>query len=207
MSKVNKLGLTLNENQMYLDMVSCLIEAVSDTALELLGRFKMDATEAIDDLDAWVVGQVTFDAGTGLISAYVGSDHWSAFLDNYGTGSKMDKNNPFLDEYKRSNYFNTLRPDSMAVVARRKGELYASPNYKTGVGIVVKEGSGLVDETGRLANLEELINPRTKKPYFIPRKPKHWLEKNMVSIGDRLIANTRKALNSFPYHRYLKGGG
>lgn len=46
----------------------------------------------------------------------------SAIMESYGTGSQMDKNNPFLEAYKRSDMWNPLRTNDNAIRGRSKGE-------------------------------------------------------------------------------------
>lgn len=67
-------------------------------------------------------------------------------MDIYGTGSLMDKDNPFLDEYKRSNLYNKLRPDDNSLVTRPAGEytdIYGKPRTAKGPGNIPMEETPL----------------------------------------------------------------
>lgn len=57
-----------------------------------------------------------------------------AIIDSYGTGSKMDKNNPFLNEYRQSSYYNPARY-GYEIVGRPKGEytnIFGEEDYSSG---------------------------------------------------------------------------
>jgi len=208
MSSINKLDLVFEDNAFHRDLVKHLIVAVSDTAWSVRGHMKSMATEALEDQNTWYVDsadyveRLVFESGVQFIIFEVGAKHWLAFLDNFGTGSRMDTNNPFLSEYLRSPYFNRDRlGNGMAVVGRPEGE-YVAPDFRDGSGEIVRHSKGRFEGV----NLEQLINPRTGKPYFIPQAPKHWLEQGIRWGLSDLIENVRKAFSTFPYHKYLKGG-
>lgn len=57
-----------------------------------------------------------------------------SIMDSYGTGSKMDKNNPFLSEYMNSSLWNDLR-SGYAITGRKKGtykNIYGATDYSSG---------------------------------------------------------------------------
>ena len=57
-----------------------------------------------------------------------------AIMDSYGTGSKMDKNNPFLNEYMNSSLWNDLRT-GYEITGRKKGtykNIYGATDYSSG---------------------------------------------------------------------------
>ncbi len=57
-----------------------------------------------------------------------------SIMDSYGTGSAMDKDNPYLDEYMNSELWNDLR-SGYAIVGRSQGQyknIYGATDYSTG---------------------------------------------------------------------------
>lgn len=58
----------------------------------------------------------------------------NAIMDSYGTGSSMDKSNPYLQEYMNSELWNDLR-QGYAIVGRAEGEytnIYGDTAYSSG---------------------------------------------------------------------------
>ena len=58
-----------------------------------------------------------------------------AIMDSYGTGSEMDKTNPFYMSYRHSSLWNTARRGTVAIVGRHKGfyiDIYGRKRYSTG---------------------------------------------------------------------------
>jgi hypothetical protein len=200
---INELNLYFDDKLMYDDLCVKLVFAIDHVAVTLRSIFKQDATEAISDEDAWTIG---FEYGANYIGAYVGTDHWLAFLDNYGTGSVMAGAiaNPFLAEYIESGYFNKARlSQGMAVIGRPEGA-YPTPDYKSGKGDVDPQRVSTGAFEG--IDLETLINPRTGKPYFTAKQPKFWLEHGLDRVADMFVLSIQTVLDEFPYQNYLRGG-
>lgn len=58
-----------------------------------------------------------------------------AIMDSYGTGSEMDKTNPFYMSYRHSSLWNVSRRGTAAIVGRHKGfyiNIYGQKRYSTG---------------------------------------------------------------------------
>lgn len=58
-----------------------------------------------------------------------------AVMDSYGTGTEMDKTNPFLAQYRNSALWNYFRKGTVAIVGRPKGyytNIYGERMYSTG---------------------------------------------------------------------------
>ena len=58
-----------------------------------------------------------------------------AIIDSYGTGSEMDKTNPFYMSYRHSSLWNVSRRGAVAIVGRSKGfyiNIYGKKRYSTG---------------------------------------------------------------------------
>ncbi|MGE6227630.1 hypothetical protein [Paenibacillus chitinolyticus] len=207
---VNELGLTFDETALYNDLIAELSHAVYSASVDVQLYMKTMASEVLSDESAWFVHnaeqvqQTVFTNGMDSVVFYVGAQHWYAFLDNYGTGSLMDRKNPFLNSYIQSGFFNKDRLGAgMAVLGRAEGA-YRVPDFKSGHGQIERESSGSLE--GK--NLEKLINPRTKKPYYIPEAPKHWLETSMKLAEPILQTHIERVFDNFNFSnpKYLKGG-
>lgn len=205
---VNQLGLHFNDTDMHRDLIMELMYAVFEAANDIKFAMMSSASESISDDSAWFIESVNeaekriITSGYSMISFQVGAQHWNAFLDNYGTGSLMDKNNPWLQQYISSGYFNKERLEhSMAVVGRPAGE-YSIPDFKEGHGGTTRVSKGRL----KGQNLETKINDRTGKPYFIPESPRHWLEKSIEMGQHNLKIRVNRVLETFNFASYLKGG-
>lgn len=58
-----------------------------------------------------------------------------AIMDSYGTGSEMDKTNPFYNAYRHSSLWNVSKRGTVAIVGRHKGfyiDIYGRKRYSTG---------------------------------------------------------------------------
>lgn len=204
MSNLNELSLILNEELLYIDLIEYVFRAVEITANKLLSDFRQQWNSKVDSSAVLNIKLVGSGMAVEAITAIVGNDHWYALLDNYGTGSKMSANNPWLTEYISSGYFNRERLNqSLAVVGRPEGK-YISPDYSDGQGEIYLESKGYHEGE----NLETKINPKTGRPYFNPISPKFWLEESMEKIEKVFFDNIVDAVNSFPFdsNKYLKGG-
>lgn len=199
---INDLNLFFDDQALLTDLTNTLVQAIQMVSEELMKYMQSSADSKIS---SHFVNYVVYDAGANMISSVVGNDHWIAFLDNYGTGSEMSKQNPWLNEYIQSEYFNKDRLDNGMAIMARDGE-YTTPDYKSGSGKVTKIGSNMRDSEGNLVNLEKTINPNTGTPYAVPRHAKLWLENGMQYINKRFIDTINKALDNFNFNKYLSGG-
>lgn len=67
-----------------------------------------------------------------------------AIMDSYGTGSEMDKTNPFYMAYRHSSLWNKSRRGTVAITGRHKGfyiNIYGKWRYSTGN----REGADIED--------------------------------------------------------------
>lgn len=58
-----------------------------------------------------------------------------AIMDSYGTGSEMDKTNPFYMSYRHSSLWNTVRRGTVDIVGRPRGfyiDIYGRKRYSAG---------------------------------------------------------------------------
>lgn len=122
----------------------------------------------------------------GFISASIVGGAW-AVMDEWGKGSKMDPNNPALDEYKRSGLWNPARHDH-AIRGRPKGtykDIFGRTQYSSGI----REG----------VNLEHRYEPQ--QPSHALQTAQRWM------MNGRFQWMLQKAVSSFPWGAYLKVGG
>lgn len=145
----------------------------------------MQHPEARDDLEA---GEI--EALAGFIAAEVVGGAW-AVMDNYGTGSLMDRDNPALPAYKQSELWNPYRgkhgPDDTAIRSRKAGP------YKNIFGETVVSRAPVPG-----FNLERLGGK------YEPWPPSHAFETAARWLAvTRLEKIWREALNTFPWGKFI----
>lgn len=191
---LNKLGLKFDLIGMLSDlekMLSYKVTAVVDEmVLELnssnfeyaTGTFKKELVEMSED----------------YIKFKIGSPHWYAWIVNYGKGSEMAIDNPFLQDYTKDGVlWNDVRTLSDTTIRPRKRGTYRVPNWEAGEGYKILHGSNNTN-----FNLEEKGDPR-----FLPRRPSRQFEKVMEKCQKRLVGAIDDVFRTFSYSDYLKGGG
>lgn len=133
----------------------------------------------------------------GIVTAQItGGPH--ALLDEWGKGSLMDPNNPALAKYRNSTNWNPARHD-LAIRGRPAGA-YTDLLGKRRV------------STGKLRgiNLERLVLRRTPRGDIDPNDFLPQYPSRAVQIAFRWMAQDRfrwylqKAINAFPWGKYLK---
>jgi hypothetical protein len=147
----------------------------------------MNTQDARDDLTEGDVKAIA-----GYVSASIIGGPW-AVMDEWGTGSLMDPENPALASYRNSELWNPERHD----LARRGrpmgsytdifGEKHVSSGNSEGLNLEV------MAETGKLP------------PSFLPTPPSHALQKafEWMDAGS-FQKHLRKAIATFPWGKYLK---
>lgn len=191
---LNKLGLKFDLIGMLSDLEKMLSYKVTDVVDEMVlelnssnfeyatGTFKKELIEMSED----------------YIKFKIGSPHWYAWIVNYGKGSEMAKDNPFLQDYINDGVlWNDVRTLSDTTIKPRPRGTYEVPNWEAGEGTKKLYGSNNTSY-----NLETI-----GKPEFLPREPAKHLEKVMLQAQDRLISTINDVFRTFPYDDYLKGGG
>lgn len=111
-------------------------------------KFQMDTTEGKQSLR-------TMTKDDEYIFRRMVIGYADAIMDSYGKGSKMDINNPFLDSYKNSQYWNTARLSDNVIRGRPKG------TYKNIYG-------EMVESSGRMVGIDL---EKTGNPMFEPKAP------------------------------------
>lgn len=151
----------------------------------------MRTPEGRQDLYASAISAVT-----GIVTGQIKGGPY-ALLDEWGKGSLMDPNNPALNEYRNSPYWNPARKD-LAIRGRPAGR------YRDMFG-KMRVSSGKL----RGVNLERLVLQKTPKGNidpndFLPQYPSH-----AVRIAFRWMAQERfrwylkRAMDTFPWGKYL----
>lgn len=201
MSKINELGLYIDTDKMYNDLISEFIYAIDRVSDDLMAQMKSRTNDPV--VQSSIKKKIMMDSLTEIEIA-VGSDHWKAFLDNYGTGSLMadQSENPHLDNYKGSKFWNEFRTigDGKSVRGRSMGA-YIVPDWESGDGYVTRKSSGTLAGV----NLET-TSTKNNKYAFTPQKPTFFLEHSMEFIKPILKEKLNEVYEHFPFHKYIKGG-
>lgn len=79
----------------------------------------------------------------------------NAIMDSYGTGSEMDKTNPFYMSYRHSSLWNVSRRGTVDIVGRHKGfyiDIYGRKRYSTGKmeGVSLEKVYGPISSNGAI---------------------------------------------------------
>lgn len=176
------MSIKFDTQSMISDLKNHLILAMKQLQDELLNesKQKMLTPEGKEDL---TIEDITDIAN--VISAGIIGGPW-AVMDEFGTGSKMDTDNPALRDYMNSNMWNPARKDH-AIRTRPKGE-YVNIFGERVVSNATAPGIDL-----------EIIGKVT------PQTPSKAVQTAMRQMQDRrfkeVIMNT---LSKFPFGFYLK---
>ena len=204
----NKLGLHFNEDALVNDLILHLFKAMNKLADELY--YQMQSRTGSQKVAQSLEKHIYLE-GIKQIIVIVGSNHWMAFLENYGTGSLMasEAENPHLAMYMRSGYWNPARPKvaKAPVTGRPKGTYY-SPDFSRGDSHVQKTSPGTYEGQ----NLEDISIGtkvmRNSRKMFVPKAGSFFVETSMTLIRKRFEDILLEAVNTFPWDsdKYLKGG-
>ena len=161
-------------------LLMCREEVIADTESRMLtpeGRADVKADKTREEV-------------AGIISTYIILGPW-AVMDEYGKGSLMDQNNPFLQEYKGGELWNPARKDS--VIRGRPAGSYTN--------IFGEKVSSQGKAEGR--NLERIADA-TGNVDFMPHPPSHAMETAMRWMANgRFQEQLTIALNTFPWGSFL----
>lgn len=144
-----------------------LVDIILVLSSELINEFHSESTSGmtgdVDLEDARIMG----DMITSKVTFYA-----DAIMQSFGTGSLMDRSNPYLSEYINSGKWNPARYN-YAIVGRPEGEyenIYGETGYSSGR----MEG----------INIESFIKPIS--PTYGIQKAEQWLLKEDGKIRRRL---------------------
>lgn len=144
-------------------------------------------------LDEFVWKKIVESEAEAKVRVTLGTEQWGALLKNYGKGSLMSLDNPFLYKYIGSEYWNPAR-EGTAVVTRPKGKYVVPDWHGTGERIIDSQGPGglpLEDRGGA----------------FAPYRGNRALERAMEDAKGLLDKGLYEAFSQWDISVYLKGGG
>lgn len=116
--------LKFDADRMFKDLVDLCIIPAANHAIESVYKFIVRGLVMNQDIQKRTITPVEiedteFDAIANTITATCASYGWSILV-SYGTGEYIDRSNPELEEYIRSNLWNPLRYGSY-IVGRKRG--------------------------------------------------------------------------------------
>jgi hypothetical protein len=140
-------------------------------------EWKDDVTSALKFIGIARASEVAVDFG--LISPEDLTLHRALALD-YGIGESLDRNNPYLQEYMNSEYYNPSR-DNFKVYSR-PGEQYL--DYETGL-------------------MKESTATSRKELAFAKLQPIHFFENALPFVINDMNEEIQKVIDSFDFSKYL----
>ena len=144
-------------------------------------RASMNTPEGAESLHE---GEVEMLAGW-ITTSVIGGAY--AAMDNFGTGSLMDTNNPALPEYMKSDLWNPHRKDDLAIRSRKAGP-YVNIFGETVVSTANQPGYNLEKKGGKYA----------------PQPPSHALQTAARwMMSGRVQEIWQTALTTFPWGRFI----
>ena len=176
------MSIKFDKKSMIADLRIQLILAMKQLQEEFLNEAKqgMLTPEGSENLTEEQITDIA-----NVITAGISGGAWAA-MDEYGTGSKMDTNNPALKDYMNSNMWNPARRD-FAIRTRPKGEY-----------INIFGERVISNATVPGINLEMLGKVTPQPPSKAIQTALRWMKSGRMQS---VIKNT---LILFPYGKYLK---
>lgn len=184
------MGLKFNKELAAAHLRRDFIVALTILQKELLEEARQDmrTSEGANDLTFEDIKEVA-----GVIVAQIVGGPW-ATIDEFGTGSLMDPDNPFLDEYRNSELWNPARHDNI-IRGRPKGR------QKTMFGERYFKGNA----PG--VNLERLARAGVIDEKYLPQRPSkairtafRWMQQGRFQ---KIIMDV---LQAFPWYKYFTDG-
>ena len=187
----SKLSISFDMASMYDD----LIKSLTSTLLKVVDDMVNDLNQKDFGYASNTFRKELMESGIEEIKYKVGSDHWYSFIANYGKGHLMNTDNPFLEQYKASGYWNPDR-DDLYIRTRRKGT-YNIPDWEGGY-----------EETEYTAHGPGGYNLEgSKDPRYQPFEGKKPFEDTFERAREILKDELKNTFNAFPFSDYVKGGG
>lgn len=181
------MGLRFNKELAAAHLRRDLVAAMIVLQKEVLKEAKQDmrTLEGANDLTAETIKEIA-----GVIVAQIAGGPW-ATIDEFGTGSLMDPNNPGLANYRNSALWNPARPDNK-IRGRPRG------TQKTMFGNRFFKGNAPGVDLERLARAGKIDEK------YLPQRPSKAIRTafNWMRQG-RFQAVIVATIQTFPWHRYI----
>lgn len=171
-------------------LISTIESALKEEAKKVVSQVRLDYEQVDKTLgNASVSSDILFDTAYNTLTAFFFAQGQRALIAEYGKGSLMDRENPALSEYLKSNLFNADRiANNLATMSRvlRDGE---SRFYYD------LDGKAHRKRMKTLIN-RELPNSRTNKinKRFQPVKPQHIIRQAIKERLNIIVANVASAV-------------
>lgn len=168
------IALRFNGQKFYDD----LYDKLHGTLLTVLDRFFREATAGLGTagkLDSERDGIVE------LLDTYIRAQcsfYADALMDSYGTGSLMDKDNQYFDEYAKSGLYNTARGESPGGPILGRGKTYVNIYGEEVETSGWNRGKNLEGRYIRDEETGELIYIEPKRPSYSIQNAEAWLMQN-----------------------------
>lgn len=182
------------------DIESCLNALFNDTQKRHAENIRREWDGRIDDIPGEAhLSLIENNVGKGARSVTYKAWGQRAWIDEFGSGSLMDKENPYLPAYKSSKYWNKEREDTEIRTRHRQvpglefdghkfGYLDLDDNPHRGSGIGMPHGINIETSTGRFHGAVR------------PHLPRHTVREEVTGQGSEDVVMTDafgKAINEF----------
>ncbi|GMA50130.1 hypothetical protein GCM10025857_14870 [Alicyclobacillus contaminans] len=178
--------------------LEAVVKDLADTVLE---NARANLGGDYPEVSASLQASLTSLAQSGLIDGQIGSDHWEAWLAEWGSGSLMDRTNPDLAQYMGSELWNPVR-DGFDITGRPEGPYLGLDG-------------ALHESSGKLAgiSLEDLVehDPAFREwadthvgpGAFQPKPPLHFIRDALESNRALIIDQLNGVLETFNFGAFL----
>ena len=177
------MGVILNFESCVLSLGKYLLGVLLQMQQEYLAEAKshMRTPEGAESLH-----EGDIEALAGWLATSIIGGAWAA-MDEFGTGSLMDRDNPALPDYMKSDLWNPYRKDDLAIRSRKAGP-YVNIFGETVVSTAKQPGYNLEQKGGKYA----------------PQPPSHALQTAARwMMSGRVIEIWQKALDDFPWGDFI----
>jgi len=191
--------LSFDGGNAYADLGQEFEKVVTDLCNTVLENARANLGGRYAEVEATLQSRLLSLATSGIIDGQIGTDHWKAFIAEWGSGSEMDTSNPDLAAYMGSEYWNAAR-DVFAITGRPEGP------YLGLDGVMHDE------HTGKLAgvNLELLSksDPLFQRwmsqmgipsDAFQPKPPLHFMRDALLSNQNLILDQLNAVLEVFNF--------
>lgn len=181
------IALRFNGQKFYDD----LYDQLHNTMLQVLDRFFREATSGLSSVGK---ADSNRDGIVELLDTKIKAQcsfYAEALMDSYGTGSLMDKSNPYFVEYARSEFYNQSRGSSPGSPIIGRGKEYTNIYGETIKTSGRNKGRNLEGQYIRDKETGELVYIEPKRPSYSIQNAEKWLmQDNRSTYMERAIEQT-----------------